>query len=260
MKTRIFFLLIIILSALFTEAQKVSNLNFKKDTAFSEGEKLTYQIRFGLLVAGVTRFSLTDTIYQGKRVFHALAIGQTTGLADKLFSVKDIYESWFNKKSILPYKQIRNISEGKYDLYNEVTYNRKNNTITSKLSGVHHVPAKILDLASSFYYLRRLDFSKVNEGDTISFNMYFADTIYPFQFRYLGKETVKTKFGKLNCLKICPVVEVGRMFKKQDDVMIWFTVDKNCLPVVIRMNIRNVGTVHLKLIDFKNISNQLTIL
>ena len=259
MKTRIIFLLVILLATLYSVAQKVNHPDLKKDMAFSDGENLTYQIRFGLLVAGVTRLSLTDTIYQGKRVLHALAIGQTTGLADKLFSVKDIYESWFNKKTILPYKQIRNISEGKYDLYNEVTYNRKNNTVTSRLSGLHPVPAKILDLTSAFYYLRRLDFSKVNEGDTISFNMYFADAIYPFQLRYLGKETVKTKFGKFNCLKICPIVEVGRMFKKQDDVMIWFTGDQNCLPVVIRMNVRNVGTVHLKLIDFKNISNQLVL-
>lgn len=259
MKTQILFLLMIFLIALNTKAQKVVIPNFKKDTVFSGGENLTYQIRFGIIVAGITRFSLTDTIYQGKPVFHALAIGQTTGLADKLYSVKDIYESWFNKKSILPSKQIRNISEGKYDLYNEVTYNRKNNTVTSSLSGVHAVPAKILDLTSAFYYIRRLDFSKVEEGDTISINMYFADAIYPFQFRYLGKETVKTKFGNINCLKISPIVEVGRMFKRQDDVMIWFTGDKNCLPVLISMDVRNVGTVHLKLIDFENISNLLTL-
>lgn len=259
MNTKLFFLTIIFLIVINTEAQKVVIPVFKRDTAFSAGENLTYQIRYGILVAGKTRFTLTDTTFQGKRAYYALAIGETTGLADKLYSVKDIYESWFNKKTSLPYRQIRNISEGKYDLYNEVTYNRINNTVTSKLSGVHPVPAKILDLASSFYYLRRLDFSTINEGDTISFNMYFADAIYPFQFRYLGKETVKTKFGKINCLKISPIVEVGRMFKKPDDVMIWFTGDKNCLPVAIRMNIRNVGTVHLKLIDFENISNLLII-
>ncbi len=259
MNTRILIFLIIFLITLNTKAQKVIIPNFKKDIVFSAGENLTYQIRYGIIVAGITRFSLTDTLYQGQPVFHAVAIGQTTGLADKLYSVKDIYESWFNKKSTLPYKQIRNISEGKYDLYNEVTYNRKNNTVTSKLSGVHAVPAKILDLTSAFYYIRRLDFSKVDEGDTISINMYFADAIYPFQFNYLGMETVKTKFGMMNCLKICPIVEVGRMFKNNDDVTIWFTGDKNCLPVEIKMDIRNVGTVHLKLIEFENISNLLTI-
>ena len=259
MNTRILFLLTFLLITLNTVAQKAIIPAFKKDAAFSASENLTYQIRYGILVAGITRFSLTDTLYQGRPAFHAVAIGQTTGLADKLYSVKDIYESWFNKKTILPFKQVRNISEGKYDLYNEVTYNRKNNTVTSKLSGVHPVPAKILDLASTFYYIRCLDFSNVDEGDTISIDMYFADAIYPFQFRYLGKETIKTKFGKINCLKICPIVEVGRMFKNQDDVMIWFTGDKNCLPVEIRMNVRNVGTVHLKLTDFENISNLLTI-
>jgi hypothetical protein len=101
MNIRTLILLAILLTALSMQAQKVGHPKFKKDIAFSDGENLTYQIRFGFMVAGVTRFSLTDTLYQGKRVYHAVAVGQTTGLADKLFSVKDIYESWFNKKTIL---------------------------------------------------------------------------------------------------------------------------------------------------------------
>jgi len=259
MQVRISLLFIVLLKILSVDGQEIFNPPIKPNTAFMVGEILTYQIRYGFVVGGITTLTLTDTIYKKKSVFHASAIGETTGVADKLYGVKDIYESWFDKETNLPYKQIRNIKEGHYKLYNEVTYNRRNNTVRSKLSGVHEVPEKILDLSSTFYYLRRIDFSKLNEGDVVLVNMYFADEIFPFHLRFMGKEIIKTKFGNISCIKICPVVEVGRMFKKQDDLTIWFTDDDNRLPVSVRMDIRIVGAVYLKLIKYENIANPLII-
>ena len=258
MKVCISFLFILLLKVLCVGASEMFTPPIKPNTAFKAGEILTYQIRYGFVVGGITTLSLTEAVYKEKPVFHDLAVGQTTGMADKIYGVKDIYESWFDKETNLPYKQIRNIKEGHYKQYNEVTYNRNNNTVKSKLSGVHNVPERILDLASTFYYIRRVDFSKVKEGDVVLVNMYFSDKIFPFRLRYRGKETVKTKFGKIGCLKISPVVEEGRMFKTKDDLTIWFTNDDNCLPVLIRMDIRIVGAVYLKLIKYENNANPLT--
>jgi hypothetical protein len=255
MQVRISLLPIFLLLILSVDGQEIFNPPVKSNTAFVAGEKLTYQIRYGFIVGGTTTLSVIDTIYHNKPVFYALAIGETTGMADKIYGVKDVYESWFDKQTNLPFKQIRNIKEGHYKLYNEVTYNRKNNTIHSKLTGIHSVPDKILDLVSTFYYLRRIDFSKINEGDVIFVNIYFADEIFPFRLRYRGKETVKTKLGKINCFKISPVVETGRMFKRDDDLTIWFTDDNNCLPVKVRMDIRIVGAIFLNLVKYENTAN-----
>jgi len=249
--------LLLFSSALHIDAQEIFNPPIRPNTAFGAGEVLTFQIKYGFIVGGTTTLSLEDSVYNNIPVFHAKAIGQTTGVAEKLYGVKDIYESWFNKETNLPYKQIRNIKEGHYKKYNVVTYNRQNNTVNSKLSGVHEVPEKILDLSSTFYYLRRIDFTKINEGDILFVNMFFSDEVFPFHLRYRGKETIKTKFGKINCIKISPVVEVGRMFKSPDDLNIWFTDDENRLPVMVKMDIRIVGAVYLKLIKYENILNPL---
>ncbi|MHB9143174.1 MAG: DUF3108 domain-containing protein [Paludibacter sp.] len=257
MKIHRYFLFIVLIYALSVNAQEVINPPVKSDTAFIAGENLTFQIRYGFITAGTTQLSLTDTVYQNKLVLHSYTIAQTTGLADKIYGVKDVYESWFDKETNLPYKQISNIQEGHYTKYNEVTYNRRNNTIHSKLSGIHDVPKKILDLSSVLYYIRRIDFSKVIAGDTILLNLYFSDEVFPFRFIYKGKETIRTRFGKISCLKISPVVEVGRIFKKKDDLTIWLTDDGNRIPVLIRMDIRIVGLVNLKLVSFNNICNPL---
>lgn len=250
-------LFLLLLPALQVNAQELVNPPIQANTAFIAGENLTYQIKYGFITAGMTQLSLTDTVFQNKLVFHSSTVAQTTGLADKIYGVKDVYESWFDKETILPYKQISNVKEGRYTKYNEVIYNRDNNTVHSELSGIHEVPRKILDLSSTFYYIRRIDFSKVVDGQTILLNMYFADEVFPFRFIYQGKEAVRTKFGKINCLKISPVVEVGRMFKRSDDMTVWLTDDGNRIPVLIRMDIRIVGNVNLKLVNYEHVANPL---
>jgi hypothetical protein len=257
MKVHQFFLFILLVNALSLNAQEPYAPPVKANAAFKAGENLTYQIRYGIIVAGITTLSLAEEDYNNKTVFRARTLGQTTGLADKLYGVKDIYESWFDKETNLPYKQIRDISEGRYRKYNEVTYNRQNNTVNSKLSGVHCVPPNILDLTSTFYYIRRIDFSNLKEQDVLLVNMYFNDEVFPLRLIYRGKETIRTKLGKIKCIKICPVVEVGRLFKAPDNVTIWFSDDENCLPILVKMDIRLVGPVMFKLIRYENISNTL---
>ena len=260
MRVRSILLFVLLLKVLDIDAQQIFTPPVKTNQAFVQGEKLTYQIKYGFVVGGITTLTLSDSVYNGKKVFHALAVGQTTGLANALYGVEDIYESWFDKKTNLPLKSIRNIKEGHYKHYNEVIYNRKSNTITSSMSGVHNVPEKILDLSSTFYYLRRVDFSKVNEGDTVFVNMYFSDEIFPFHLVFNGKETIRTKFGKINCYKLSPIVEAGRMFKTSNDLTIWLTNDDNCIPILVRMDIRIVGAVYLKLINYENTANPLMFL
>jgi hypothetical protein len=259
MKTIISFLLLFLFSSLIAEAQEIVSPLIKHAIPFSAGETLTYQVKYGFIVGGTTTFSLIEEVYHKKQVFHAKVVGQSTGIANALYGVKDSYESWFDKETTLPYKQIRDIKEGHYSIYNEVTYNRKNNTVHSLLSGDHKVPEKILDLCSVFYYVRRVDFSKLNEGDVVLVNMYFADEIFPFHLRYLGKETIKTKNGKVSCFKISPIVEVGRMFKTEDDLTVWFTDDESCLPVLVRMDLRLVGAVLLKLVKLENTPDSLLV-
>jgi len=260
MKIHLSFLFILLLKVLYVDAQEIFTPPVKANHAFIDGEKLTYQVKYKFIVGGIATFSLNEVIYEGKKVFHALAVGKTTGLANTIYGVKDSYESWFDKETNLPFKSVRDIHEGRYEKYNEVIFNRENNTVNSKLSGAHSVPSKILDLTSTFYYLRRVDFSKVKEGDVVFVNMYFSDEIFPFRIKYEGKETIKTEFGKIECHKIKPEVEVGRIFKKPDDLTIWLTDDDNCIPVQVKMKIRVVGAVHLQLISSENLANNLILL
>ncbi len=225
-------------------AQKPSEL--KAEKAFGENESLTYVLRWGPIEGGIANTMVKRTTYQGKEVYYGRVLAKTIGLADALFKVKDIYSSYFDTATLLPYKAIRDIHEGSYVYYNEVSFFQDKNKVLSQKSGVHEVPAGILDMVSTLYYLRSMDFSRLSNGDVIKIVTFFGDEIFPFDFRYRGIEKVKTRMGKFRCYKFVPIVEPGRMFESEDDMIVWITADKNQVPVRVELDML-VGAVRCDL-------------
>ena len=65
---------------------------------------------------------------EGKEVWHAKFSARTTGIADAIFKVIDIYEVDIDPKTELPVRSIRNVHEGKYRRYNVVTFDHETRT------------------------------------------------------------------------------------------------------------------------------------
>ena len=84
------------------------------------GEKLTFNIRFGIINGGQAFIELKTDTLDGRQLWHSTLIGRTSGMVDKFFKVYDIYESWFDSTSIVPVKAIRNIQEGRYRYYDRL--------------------------------------------------------------------------------------------------------------------------------------------
>jgi hypothetical protein len=215
-----------------------------QEVSYVPGEKVSYAIHFGVVMGGVASLELKSDTFKGKEVWHSVFIGKTTGMADAIFKVKDVYESYINPDTELPVFSVRNIQEGRYRKYNEVIFDHSTRAdsaiLTSDLSGVHITEQGIHDILSCFYYFRNHnlpDFENFKRGDMITIMTWFTDELYPIRLRYLGTDEIRTKLGKLKCLKFNPVTEKGRLFKTEDDVSFWFTADKNFLPVKVRFDI-----------------------
>lgn len=228
----------------------------RSKTPFIHGEKLTFRLHYGFISGGYATFTLLNKKLDNKPVFHAKVFGTTSGLTRTLFPVDDTYESYFDPNTCLPYKAIRDISEGGYKYYNEVLFSPNDTSVISQKSGIHKVPIGTLDMVSSLYYLRNINIDTLKNGDVVNFITYFADEIFPFHLRYKGKETVKTEFGKIYCHRFDPVVEPGRIFKSEDDMSFWLTADENRIPVLIKFELI-VGAVKCDLIEYQNVKKQI---
>ncbi len=230
---------------------------FSEEPAFVDGEFLTFKIRYGFITGGEVTISAKKTYLDSKQVFHTVLAGKTTGLIDKIYKVHDVYESYFDPKTNLPDKAIRNIKEGNYRYYDEVMYNQDDLYVESQRNGKVSVPKNTLDMASVLYYVRRLDLSTLKNDDVIHLDTYFGDEIFPFYIVYKGKETISIGSGKYKCFKFVPVVEPGRIFENKDDMTIWFTDDENKIPVSIKFDIL-VGSFRCDLVKYENLKYPLS--
>lgn len=220
---------------------------------FKAGEKLIYSVKFGPIIGGTASLVLKQVSYNDKTVYHSVAQGKTIGMTEKLYSVKDVFESYFDTKTGFPHKLVRDVKEGNYKKHEEAFFNRKLNTVYSmRLDSIIQVPADILDMVSLLYFIRSLDWVYIEPGDVIKTITYFDDEIYPFEIRYKGKEEIRTKFGKIRCHRFDPVVEPGRMFDSEDDMQIWLSDDKNVVPVKVRFDLL-VGSLRIELDEYSNL-------
>lgn len=254
-RVKIFLWILIFLLPAGLSGQRLPKIH-QQNHAFQAGETIQFLIHYGPINGGTATLILGEEYLFGRRVYHAVATAKTTGITDKIFRVHDVYESFFDMSNGMPLKSVRNIHEGNYKRYNEALFNHEANTVTSMKSGVHKVPANILDMVSSLYYLRRLNFNEMKYGTVIDLVTFFSDEIFPFQIRYRGTETINTQLGTFNCLKFVPVVEKGRIFKHDDDMTIWLSNDSNMIPIQVKFEMW-VGSFKCDLVNYSNLKRPL---
>ncbi|MEP7317780.1 MAG: DUF3108 domain-containing protein [Panacibacter sp.] len=226
-----------------------------RNTAFSNGEQITFNIFYsvaGIYVnAGTANFSLSLDRINNKPCYHVVGDGKSNSSYDWIFKVRDRYETYFDTGNMQPLKFIRNVDEGGYKKTENITFNQQTNTAITT-AGVFKVPNCVQDVLSSIYYARNIDFSKYSPGDKIPFDMFLDNEVYNLYLRYMGKETVKTKYGKFNAIKFKPLLVKGTIFQGGEKMTVWVSDDANHIPLRIESPIV-VGTIKIDMMQYKNL-------
>lgn len=233
--------------------------------AYQDGEWFKFRVHYGLVTAGYATLKVENSTYKEKSVYHVKGFGETTGLSRFFFNVEDYYESYIDKNSNLPYKFVRKINEGGHTKDKTIDFDQDNRKayIFNKKHNKHKTVATevgVQDMVSAFYYLRNtLDTEQLKVGDETELTMFFDSENYPFKLRYLGKEIIRTKFGRIKCLKFRPMVESGRVFKEQESLTVWVSDDDNKAPIRIKASLA-IGSLKVDLEAFKGLKHSFKIL
>ncbi|PWG06048.1 DUF3108 domain-containing protein [Polaribacter aquimarinus] len=236
-----------------------TTLSQEKEQAFKSGEWLRYKMSYsGFLRAGTAILEVEEIAYNGKKVYHTKGTGWTTGMIKWFFKVDDKYESYFDKDTIKPYLFKRKIDEGGYKKHRITSFNyeynkayvqdfteQKDTSVTFK---------NVQDMLSSFYYLRNKNVKGMKKGEEIAIDMFMDSKVYPFKLRFLGRQILKTKFGKIKTMLFRPLVQSGRVFKAQESVTLWITDDANKIPVKMKADLA-VGSLRAELEAYKGLAN-----
>ena len=231
-----------------------------KNTAFQAGEEISYTVYYAVagiyIDAGNATFTNVLEKMNNKPVYHISGVGKTNPSYDWIYKVRDKYETFIDTATMQPLKFLRNVNEGGYKKYENVTFNRNANTAVTT-EGVFKVPDCIQDVLSAISYARNIDFSKYKPNDKIPFTMFLDNEVFNMYIRYLGRETVKTKYGKFRAFKFKPLLLKGTIFEGGEKMTVWVSDDANHIPIRIESPIV-VGKIKVDMMSSKNLRYPLT--
>jgi Protein of unknown function (DUF3108) len=237
----------------------------QEESAFDTGEWFKFRMSYsGWMKAGNATLQIKEDLIKGEPVYHVVGKGWTTGAIKWFFKVKDRYESYFDKQTGLPYKFIRDINEGGYTKKLEIEFDQVNqkayiNDKKHKKNFVIDTKPNIQDMVSAYYYLRNeIVVDELKPGDEIETDMFFDKENYGFKLKFLGEETIRTKFGKVKTLKFRPYVMAGRVFKEEESLTLWVSNDKNRIPLRIKADLA-IGSLRADIEAFKGLKHSFKI-
>jgi hypothetical protein len=262
-KLVIFSVLFFTMSAFVTSDADIN----KQVRAYQIREILDYRIHYGMVNAGEARMEVhPDHYFVNGKVCHKITItGKSTGAFDLVMTIRDTWGTYIDTVSLIPQKDYRDITEAGYRLKENVFFN-----FTTKKASVLHeykdgyketreyaVVANVHDMVSGAYYLRNVDYSKLKIGDTIAMKAFLEDKLYDFKVRYRGKEQLDTKFGKINAIKLVPIMPSNDLFSGGSSIRVWLSDDYNKVPLRIEADMF-VGKVAIDLKAYKGLKHTIT--
>jgi|AntRauTorckE5430_2_1112549.scaffolds.fasta_scaffold01368_3 hypothetical protein len=236
------------------------------NSSFKTGEELTYKAyynwNFIWIAAGEITFKVID---QGDK-YYINAKGRTYNSYDIFFKVRDEFQVWVDKETMLPTTSVREVREGGYQVYDMMkydfdkmeirSYRGKDKENTHQL--VYDIDHCMHDILSIIYYIRNKDYDKIKAGTDIPIRVFLDKEKYSLAAKYVGEETKKIKdLGTYKTLKLMPEVISGEVFTDPSGMTIWATADKNRLPLQIESPL-SVGSLKAVLKSHKNLRYPVT--
>lgn len=254
-KTNIFmkkpFVILFILSLFFTSFAQAQS-------TFQGGEWIKLRIHYGWFNASFATLEVNEETIGNTPIYHVTGKGKSTGLLHAFYKVDDDYQSFINKETGLPIQFKRNIDEGGYTKNKIIWFDQNAQTakvrdLKKNTTNEYKTTPKVQDMISAFYYVRNeIDKQLKKPGDEIIIDMFFDEENYKFKTVYLGTEIIKTKFGKIETMKLRPYVQAGRVFEEQESLTVWVSADANKIPVRAKAKLA-VGSLTADLEEYKGL-------
>jgi len=237
---------------------------------FKSGENARYGAyynwQFIWILSGEVEFNADTLKYKQQQAWHLKAVGKSLKAYDMLFSVRDTFETYSNYNTFKPIYSSRVMNHAKQNSVHQYWFDSASGKIDAQIKQdkkpVYHASLPALDntydLLATAYYFRKFDFNKLFVGQKVPYRMLIDRQVSDLFFRYLGKENVKTRNGKVyRCHKVSVYLLQGDFFPEGEYMKIWFTDDKNHLPVQVETEIL-VGSVKALLLEPKSMKYPLT--
>ena len=212
---------------------------------------IKYNWGFIWLDAGRVEFSVSSKFYKANPVYHLKGVGHSLPKHEWIYKVRDNYQSYMDKNTLLPLWYERDTYEGGYEVHNQFYFDQTKKMVYTETKNSDKpferdtlkLPPCTYDVMSLIYYSRNIDFNNKKVNELIPITAIIDNEIFELYIRYRGKEKLETKDGKkYNTVKFSALLVEGTIFKGGEDLFVWVTDDRNRIPVLVEAKIL-VGSV-----------------
>lgn len=252
-----FLLLLILLLLPFPTLAQKSEFRKIDNKAFTVGEKLTFDVKYGFVTAGVAEFSIPKiSRLAGRETYNVIFKVNSVPAFDAFYKVRDRYETFIDVEGIFPWRFEQHIREGSYSRdFSAFFDQRKNKAKTSE--GTYNIPPNVNDIVSAFYLARTFDYSKMKAGDKIQLQNFYKDKVYPLDIIFHGREKVSVAAGTFDCIILEPIAKEGGLFKSEGTLVLWLTDDEIKMPVKVKTKVI-IGSIDAELTAYSGLNGKLT--
>ncbi len=219
-------------------------------------ETLTYKViyKWGLVnkLAGTVEINLRS---EGDKYFSTLT-AKSAPWADRLYKVRDTLLSTMERPSLAPVIYHKKSHEGSEDKLDVVQFSKQGATTKGYCTRKVVKKGKLfrdeklelsaigttVDMLSSFYYMRTLNFASMKPGAVITINIFSGKRQELLTIKYQGKEKVTYDGNTYNCNKVSFIFTSDGKTRTSDDMFAWLTDDERQIPVLLEGKLA-VGSV-----------------
>lgn len=208
---------------------------------FSIGERLEYDVKFGVLKVGNGRMEVLgiETI-RGREAWHTAF---TVKGGTFFYKVNDRLESWIDVETFASLRHVQDLQEGKRDRERRFEIYPDRLVYTENESEERPTARDPLDDGSFLYFIRTVPLSV---GQTYDFPRYFRPDRNPVRVRVLRKESVKVPAGRFDAIVIQPIIKSKGIFSENGQAEIWLSDDDRRIMLQMKSNL-SFGTLNLYL-------------
>lgn len=216
-----------------------------------------YNWNFIWVQSGDVEFHADTVTYHHQKVWHLKATGKTFKGYDFFYSVRDTFETFCEYPTFRPVYSYRVLNHAKENSVHRYGFDYTSGKINMQIKQgkmslfqtTIPVQRNVFDMLATAYNFRKFDFEKLFVGEKVPYRMLVDRKIDDLYFRYLGTENVKTRNGKeFRCHKVSVYLLQGDFFPEGEYMKVWFTADKNHLPVQVETKVL-VGKVKALLLE-----------
>ena len=236
------FLILIFFFSLSLVAQEKDEFRRIKNNSFKVGEKLTFDLKYGFVTAGISIMQIRDIrkIF-GRDTYHITFEVNSVPSFDWIYKVRDRYETYLDTSGIFPWRFEQHLREGSYSRDFSAFFDQRNGKAKTT-GGTYDIPKYVNDIVAAFYLARTFDYSKMQKGKITHLKNFYKDKYYDLDIKYIGKEIIDTPAGKFNTIVVEPIIKEGGLFKSEGSIYVWMSDDQLKIPVRVKTKVV-VGSV-----------------